>query len=129
MLIAIVIQRILGALMDKVTRTNKQVFDLMGTITSADGLRIDVRFDLLEIEDLIDGIPASRFSYGVLRYPEALEPAAKSRLLFASLLTLTGGGIEAALCLYKLNTFTLVDTIHEFPVASRFTQAIDLVAA
>jgi hypothetical protein len=115
--------------MDRVTRTNKQIIDIEGTITSTDGLHIDVRFDLVEMEDLINGILASRFSYGVLRYPEPLEPAMKSRLLFASHLTLTGGGIEAALCLYKLNTFTLVDTIHEFPFASRFTKAVDLVAA
>jgi hypothetical protein len=115
--------------MDKVTRTNRQVIDIKGTITSADGLRIDVRFDLIEMEDLIDGVPASRFSYGVLRYIEPLEPAMKPRLLTAGGLTLTGGGIRAALCLYKLNTFTLADTIREFPVASRFTKAVDLVAA
>jgi hypothetical protein len=115
--------------MDNVTRTNKQVFDIEGTISSSDGLSIDVRFDLIEMEDLIDGMPASRFSYGVLRYLEPLEAAMKPRLLSASGLTLTGGGIRAALCLYKLNTFTLADTIREFPVASRFTKAADLVAA
>ena len=49
--------------------------------------------------------------------------------LTAAGLTLTGGGIQAALCLYKLNTFTLADTIREFPVASRFTKAVDMVAA
>jgi len=115
--------------MDKVTRTNRQVLDVRGTITSSDGLRIDVRFDLIEMEDLIDGMPASRFSYGILRYIEPLEPAMKPRLLTAAGLTLTGGGIQAALCLYKLNTFTLADTIREFPVASRFTKAVDMVAA
>ena len=115
--------------MVKVTRTNRQVFDTKGTITSADGLCIDVRFDLIEMEDLIDGIPASRFSYGVLRYIEPLEPAMKPRLLSASGLILTGSGFQAAFCLYKLNTFTLANTIREFPVASRFTEAIDLVAA
>ena len=115
--------------MDTVTRTNKQVFDIQGTISSSDGLSIDVRFDLLEVEDLIDGIPASRFSYGVLRYLEPLEPEMKPRLLSAADLTLTGGGFQAALCLYKLNTFTLTDTMREFPVASRFTRAVDLVAA
>ena len=115
--------------MDKVTRTNRQVLDVRGTITSADGLRIDVRFDLIELEDLIDGIPASRFSYGVLRYIEPLEQAMEVRLLSAGGLTLTGGGIQAALCLYKLNSFTLTDTIREFPVASRFPKAVNLVAA
>jgi hypothetical protein len=120
---------LVGAPMDKVTRTNRQVIDIKGTITSADGLRIDVRFDLIEMEDVIDGMPASRFSYGVLRYIEPLEPEMKLRVLSAAGLRLTGGGIQVALCLYKLNTFTLTDTIREFPAATRFTKAVDLVAA
>jgi hypothetical protein len=115
--------------MDKVTRTKQQVFDIPGTITGPDGIRVDVRFDLLEVEDLVDGIPASRFSYGILRYLQPLETSVKSSLLSATRLTLTGGGIQATLCLYKLNTFTLADIIREFPVASRFAKAIDLVAA
>jgi hypothetical protein len=115
--------------MDKVTRTKQQVFDIPGTIIGPDGIRVDVRFDLLEMEDLVDGIPASRFSYGVLRYLHPLETSMKSTLLSATRLTLTGGGIQTTLCLYKLNTFTLAETIREFPVASRFTKAIDLVAA
>jgi hypothetical protein len=115
--------------MDKVTRTNKQVFDIKGTITGPDGLMIDVHFDLLEMEDLIDGVPASRFSYGVLRFLEPPEASMKSRLLSATGLTLTGGGFQAALCLYTLNTFTLADTICEFPISSNFRKIADFVAA
>ena len=115
--------------MSNTTRANRQFFDIEGTVTSMDGISIQVRFDLLEMEDLVDGRPASRFSYGVLRYLRPLESAVKQPLLSATGLVLTGGGIHATLCLYKLNTFTLADTIREFPVASRFTKAIDLVAA
>lgn len=105
--------------MNTVTRTNKQIFDILGTITGPDDLKIDVRFDLMEFEDLIDGIPGPKHSYGILRYVEPLEPSIEPRLLSATPLTLTGGGIRAALCLYKLNSFTLADTIREFwPVAS-----------
>lgn len=100
--------------MDKVTRTNRQVFDIQGTITSADGLTVPVRFDLIELEDLIDGQPGSKFSYGVLRFQDPLEPNVESRLLSATRPVLTGGGIQAALCLYKLDSFTLIDTVKDF---------------
>jgi hypothetical protein len=100
--------------MRKETRTNRQIFDIQGTITGSDGLTIDVRFDLIELEDLIDGIPGLKYSYGVLRFQNPLELSIKSRLLLSIRPILTGGGIQAALCLYKLNSFTLVDTIKEF---------------
>jgi hypothetical protein len=115
--------------MDQVTKTNKQLLDMKGTITSPDGLRIDVRFDLIEMEDLVDGRPASRYSYGVLRYVEPLEPAIKPRLLSAACLTLTGGGIHASLCLYKINTFTLTDTIPEFLPSISIAPVARLAAA
>jgi hypothetical protein len=100
--------------MDKVTRTNRQVFDIQGTITSADGLTVAVRFDLIELEDVIDGLPGPKFSYGVLRFPNPLEPTVGKRLLSATRLILSGGGVQAALCLYKLNSFTLIDTVKDF---------------
>lgn len=115
--------------MDKITRTNQQVFDIPGTITGPDGFRVSVHFDLIEMEDLVDGIPCSRFSYGVLRFLQPLESSMKSRLLSATPLTITGGGIQATLCLYKLNTFTLAGTIREFPVASKSANTIDRAAA
>lgn len=100
--------------MDTVTRTNRQVFDIQGTITSSDGLRVAVHFDLIEFEDLIDGIPTHKFSYGILRFPEPLEASIGQRLLSAAQLILNGGGIQSALCLYKLTSFTLVETIKDF---------------
>lgn len=102
--------------MDKVTRTNRQIFDIQGTITGADGLTVAVRFDLIELEDLIDGHPGPRFSYGVLRFPDPLEPSIGERLLSATRLILNGGGIQTALCLYKLNSFTLTETVNDFTV-------------
>lgn len=103
-----------GALMDTVTRTNRQIFDIQGTITGTDGLAVAVRFDLIELEDLVDGMPGQRFSYGVLRFQDPLEPSIGQRLLSATRLILSGGGIQSALCLYKLNSFTLVETIKDF---------------
>jgi hypothetical protein len=101
---------------DKVTRTNRQISNIQGTITSTDGLAVPVRFDLIEFEDLIDGMPGQKFSYGVLRFEEPLEPSIGQRLLAATHLLLSGGGVQAALCLYKLTSFTLVDTIKDFAV-------------
>jgi hypothetical protein len=100
--------------MNTVTRTNRQIFDIPGTITSTDGLTVPVRFDLIEFEDLVDGLPGDRFSYGVLRFHDQLELSIQQRLLSATLLVLSGGGIQSALCLYKLNSFTLIETIKDF---------------
>jgi hypothetical protein len=99
---------------NKVTRTNRQAFDIPGTITGPDGLTVAVRFDLMELEDLVNGVPGSKYSYGVLRFQGRLEPSIEQRLLSATRLILTGGGVHAALCMYKLNSFTLTDTIKEF---------------
>lgn len=109
--------------MDKVTRTNRQIFDIQGTITCPDGLTVAVRFDLIELEDLIDGRPGPKFSYGVLRFPDPLEPTIGERLLSATRLFLDGGGIQAALCLYKLNSFTLIDTVNDFTVQPHLAAA------
>jgi hypothetical protein len=100
--------------METVTRTNRQVFDIKGTITAPDGLTIAVRFDLIELEDLIDGLPGHKYSYGVLRFQDPLEVSTKSRLLSTHRPILTGGGIRAAVLLYKLTSFTLLETLKEF---------------
>jgi hypothetical protein len=105
------------------TRTNRQVFGIQGIITGPNGLRVAVRFDLIEFEDLIDGLPGPKFSYGVLHFQEPLEPSIESRLLSATHLSLAGGGIQAALCLYKLNSFTLIETIKNFAVQPHLAAA------
>lgn len=104
--------------MKTVTRTNRQIFDIAGTITGPNGLNVEVSFDLIELQDLIDGIPGHKYIYGVLRFQKPLEPSVEPRLLSTTRLILTGGGIQATLCLYKLNSFTVVDSIREFPAAA-----------
>jgi len=94
--------------MNKETRINRQVFDISGALSGPDGLKIDVRFDLIELEDLIDGAPGPKFSYGVLRFRETLAPALERLLLSASRLILTGGGAHFNLCLYRLTSFTVL---------------------
>lgn len=100
--------------MNTVTRTDRQFFNIPGTLTSADGLSLSVCFDLVEFEDLIDGKPGHKRSYGILRYQDPLDPFTSERLLSAAQLVLTGGGVHSTLCLYKLNSFTLVETIKDF---------------
>ena len=109
--------------MKKVTRTNRHILDISGTITGPNGLRVEVSFDLIELEDLNDGKPGHKCSYGVLRFQKPLEPSVEPRLLSTTPLILTGGGIQATLCLYKLNSFTVVDSVREFSDAAEFVGA------
>lgn len=103
------------------TRTNRQVFDIPGTITSPDGFEVEVHFDLIEFEELIDGFPGPKSSYGVLRFADPLDPSIEPRLLSATHLVLTGGGMQTGLCLYRLNSFTLTESLHEFPGRLNFS--------
>ena len=115
--------------MQKETRTNRQIMDITGTISGPGGLKVEVSFDLIELQDLVDGIPGQKYSYGVLRFQEPLEPQVAQRLLSATRKVLTGGGIQATLCLYKLDTFTVLESF-PFPGPIReFSAAAERIAA
>ena len=115
--------------MEKETRTNRQIVDIAGIISDPGGLRVEVSFDLIELQDLIDGIPGQKYSYGVLRYREPLELKVAQHLLSTSRKVLTGGGIQATLCLYKLDTFTILDSLPFTDPIREFSAAVERVAA
>jgi hypothetical protein len=112
--------------MHKETRINRQAFDTSGTLSGPNGLEVDVRFDLMELEDLIDGNPGPKFSYGILRFPEPLSAALERILLSASRLILTGDGIQFNLCLYQLTSFTVLSASRS--IAQPFTEAEQIAA-
>lgn len=115
--------------MTKETRTNRQVFDVAGTLSTPGGLKFDVQFDLIEFEDLIDGLPGTKLSYGNLRFSDTLPTTAVPLLLSSSRLILTGGGIHATVCLYRLTSFTVLTTISTVCTITETPAHVDLVAA
>ena len=94
-------------------RLTKEIIDEAGSISGPCGLKVEVRFDLIELQDFIDGVAGRKHSYGHLRFRDQLEPSIVLLLLSKSRLILTGGGIQAALCLYRLNSITVAGPIDE----------------
>jgi hypothetical protein len=104
--------------MSKQTRINQQLYDIPGTLFIPNGIQIKVNFGLIELEDLIDGFPGPKFSYGVLRFHDPLEPALESLLLAAGRLTIVGGGLQFDLSLYGLRSFTVINPIQRLNLSS-----------
>jgi len=108
--------------MNMETRTNRQIFDIQGTVTGPGGLDVAVRFDLIELEDLIDGIPGSKYSYGILHFQDPLEPSVKLRLLSATRRFSPMAAFERSVPL-QTDSFTLIDTIKDFTVQPELAAA------
>lgn len=92
------------------TRTTLQIIDAAGTISWPGG-SLNITFNLIELQDFTDGLPGRKYSYGNLRFQDRLESSVVMLFLSRSRLTLTGGGIETAVCLYGLNSFTVMGKI------------------
>jgi hypothetical protein len=89
------------------TRTNHQLIDAAGTISWPGG-SLDVTFNLIELQDSINGVPGRTYSYGNLRFSDRLESSAALLFLSSTRLVLTGGGVETSICLYGINSFTVM---------------------
>ena len=94
------------------TRTTLQIIDAEGTISWPGGL-LDVTFNLIELQDLINDVPGRTYSYGNLRFRDRLESSVVMLFLSRSRLVLTGGGIETSICMYGINSFTVMGAIEE----------------
>ncbi len=97
--------------MRKDFNTTLQIINEVGTLSSPDGLKLDILFDLIEMEDMAEDAPGRRFSYGNLRFRDRLESSIVALFLSKSHLTLAGGGIRAEVRLYSLNSFTVTGAI------------------
>lgn len=82
-----------------------------GVVSITGSLNAEVYFDLVVLEENHDGIAGRNYSYGRLRFKNHIEEAVMSKLLFKSRPILTGGGIQAALCMYNLNSFTAIGNV------------------
>lgn len=95
------------------TRTNLQIMNAEGTITCPSSFKLDVNFNLIELQDYNNGVAGRKYSYGNLRFRDHLESSVALLFLSRTRLVLTGGGIQAAVSLYGLNSFTVVGAIRE----------------
>lgn len=95
------------------TRTNLQIMNQAGTITCPGSFKLDVNFNLIELQDFKDGVPGRKYSYGNLRFRDHLESSVVLVFLSKTRLILTGGGIQAPVSLYGLNSFTVVGAIRK----------------
>jgi hypothetical protein len=97
--------------MRKDFNTTLQIINATGTLSSPDGLKLDILFDLIEMEDIDGDTTGRKFSYGNLRFRDRLESSIVALFLSKTRLTLAGGGIEADVRLYSLNSFTVTGAI------------------
>ncbi len=93
------------------TRTTLEIINAAGTISWAGGSSIDVTFNLIELQDYSGGVPGRKYSYGNLRFRDRLESSVVMLFLSRTRLVLTGGGIETVVCLYGINSFTVMGAI------------------
>jgi hypothetical protein len=94
------------------TRTTLQIIDAVGTVSWPGG-SLEVTFSLVELQDSLNGVPGRTYSYGNLRFRDRLESSVVMLFLSRTRLVLTGGGIETAICLYGINSFTVMGAIEE----------------
>jgi hypothetical protein len=89
---------------------SKKVFENeIGRISGCNGLDIKVRFDLVETQDFVDGVPSLIFRYGNFRYAEEHISQVHSNLLCGALLKLRGRGIEVSISLNNPDKFTVIN--------------------
>jgi hypothetical protein len=66
---------------------------------------------MVVLQENHDGIAGRNCSYGKLRFKNLIEESVMSQLLFNSRLILTGGGIQTAVSMYNLNSFTTIGNL------------------
>jgi hypothetical protein len=99
------------------TRTTLQIINQEGTISWPGGGGISVYFNLIEMQDFHNGVSGRKYSYGNLRFRDHLESSVVLLFLSRTRLILTGGGIQTAVCLYGLNSFTVMGAIRQIHTA------------
>ena len=102
-------------------KTVRKITDELGVISDHDRLVISVQFDLIETQDFDEGVPVRSFSYGNLQFHRDPKPELVSRLLSLRSVNLTGAGVQTAIHLHSLNSFTVVSAIHEMGTDKRMS--------
>ncbi|HLY43288.1 MAG TPA: hypothetical protein VKR52_18900 [Terracidiphilus sp.] len=111
------------------TKTTLQILDQPGILSWPGGGKIAVYFNLIELQDVENGTPGRRYSYGTLRFRDHVESSIVLLFLSRTRLTIVGGGIETAVSLYGLNSFTVTGPIVPIRAAEAIPQGTKEFAA
>jgi hypothetical protein len=99
--------------MQREMKTLRTIANQAGTISDRLRLTVKVRFDLIETQDFVDGVPDLEFSYGNLRFSDESEPQVLPLIRCRNHLTLQGGGIQTTIRLNGPTAFTVTSSITE----------------
>lgn len=97
-------------------KTNREIKDAAGTISDRVRVNFKVHFDLIETQDLVDGVPDLEFSFGNLRFDDRENTHVSSLVESRKPLILAGGGIQTTIRLNGPNAFTVMSVIKEIQV-------------
>jgi hypothetical protein len=93
--------------------TRRVMINKPGTLSDCLRTKVKVYFDLIETQDVVDGIPDLEFSFGDLRFEDEAKPRILSLARSRAPLVLAGGGIRTTIQLSGLNAFIVVGIIKE----------------
>ena len=94
--------------MCNVMRTNRVILNESGRISDCKGWTIRVHFDLIDTQDVIDGVRSPEFSFGNLRYHVKNTAQVMLRVISHARMILDGGGVHSYIFLNSLTAFTVL---------------------
>ena len=97
-------------------KTNKKIKNAADTISDRLRVNFKVHFDLIETQDIVDGVPDLEFSFGNLRPEPGAESQISSLARTRTPLILAGGGIQTTIRFNGPNAFTVMSVIKEIQV-------------
>lgn len=102
-----------GYVMARKMKTKRVIVNKPGVLSSCLQCDVMVYFDLIETQDMVDGIPDLAYSFGNLRFGDEATPSVSCYACARTLLQLAGGGISTTIMLSGPNAFTVVGVINE----------------
>jgi hypothetical protein len=93
--------------------TKRVLVNETGTVSDCHGWNIKVCFDLVETQDVIDGVRSPEFSFGYLRYEDRHAFQVISRVCSRAQVTLDGAGLHSTVVLNSPDAFTVMGAILE----------------
>jgi hypothetical protein len=84
-----------------------------GTLSDSVRTGVKVHFDLIETQDIVDGVPDLEFSFGNLRFEDEVKDNVAWLVLARTPAVLEGGGIQTTILLSGPNTFTVMSVTKE----------------